>query len=107
MGKEITETKIDINSINDTTSLGGAASLDVKVFKERGMAQEFTVIGVDAVQTNWGVRIDYVIVDIAGFEHRLSSWNFQSKKKFKPLELLNKTILLEPGKHEKKLLLSF
>jgi len=97
--EKIDEVTIDIASINE---IGGEyfSRLDVEMIK---VPTKFKVESATAKVTTWGNRIDFVISDGA-FKYTLSSWNFVSKNKFKPLELINKDIFLKPY-NKKKLML--
>lgn len=103
--KSVPEEIIDLT--NDTTVLGGAPSINVEDFKNAGFRRGYEVKGIEGVKTGWGNRIDFTLLGDDGYESKISSWNFHCQKRFKPMEILNTRIFLEPGNHEKKLLLSF
>lgn len=95
---EITETEA---KLLEGMELSGVPSLMVEDIKEPYDAE---VLEVHPVPTEWGTRIEYIILGLDNYEHKISSWNFITKKRIKPLELVGKKIVLRPYS-DKKLLL--
>jgi len=95
---ELTEEQM--NLLNDT-SISGIPSLLVENVTTQLYAK---VLEVEPVPTKWGTRIEYTILTMDGYEHKISSWNFIMKKRIKPIDLVGKQICLSPYS-EKKLLL--
>ena len=96
--ESITEQTIDINDVE----VGGNA---ITYIDTRNLEKplKYMVKNAEMENTEWGVRIKYIVVDDYG-EYYLSSWNFVSKQKFKATELIGKTIILTPQKDKKPLL---
>lgn len=95
---EITQTEMEIL---EGMELSGVPSLMVEDIKAEWKAK---VLEVHPVATEWGTRIEYIVQGQDNYEHKISSWNFITKKRIKPLELVGKNIVLKPY-NEKKLLL--
>lgn len=95
---ELTEEQMQL--LNDT-SIAGIPSLLVENVETEIQAK---ILEVEPVPTKWGTRIEYTIMTLDGYEHKISSWNFIMKKRIKPIDLVGKDILLKPYS-EKKLLL--
>jgi hypothetical protein len=95
---EITQTEIEMLK---GMELSGVPSLMVDDIKAEWKAK---VLEVHPVETEWGKRIEYIIQGQDDYEHKITSWNFITKKRIKPIELVGKNIILKPYS-EKKLLL--
>jgi len=65
--------------------------------------RQFEVKSFEIVATEWGKRWDYTLCDDTD-EYLLSSWNIASRKKFKPDDLIGKTIKISPLSEKKVLL---
>lgn len=66
----------------------------------------YKVVEATGKATQWGQRVDYVLESEQGYRYKISSWNFTSKEKFKPTELIGKYVTLAKWT-EKKFKLSF
>lgn len=101
MEKDKQEIKEEVIDISEVTDVGGVASLQVENVTEPFKAK---VITATAKKTAWGNRVDFYIEGEDGYGHNISSWNFCSRKKYTPNDLIGKNILLKPY-NEKKLYL--
>ena len=56
----------------------------------------YKVISGKGMKTQWGTRVDYIIesISLESQQYKLSSWNFVTKDKFKPIDLIGKNIEL-------------
>jgi len=98
------ETISEQNIRPEDMELGGNAApfVDVRDMKE-GQTFKYVVKDYRIVPTDWGDRVEYLVLD--DYEEKwLSSWNFVTKQKFKVPDLIAKTVFLEKGKGNKPLL---
>jgi hypothetical protein len=71
-----------------------------------GEEKVFLVSTYEGTSTQWGLRIDFILIDEYNAEHKISSWNFVTQQKFKPQSIIGKKIcLLKINKADKKLVL--
>lgn len=98
--EKLEEVSISLDELQ-AIECGGARRLDIATISN---IATYMVSSVSAVKTAWGNRVDFTLKDDWG-EVILSDWNVQTKKRFKPLEIVGKTITLQPTKNPKKLLL--
>lgn len=89
-------------SIEEMDMCGGEAYLEVASIIT---PTSYKVISVEAKKTEWGNRADFIVESKQGYRYVLSSWNFIGKK-FKPMDIIGKDILLSPYT-AKKLRLDF
>ena len=87
----------------ENIEVGGESYVNVELHTEKKV---YEVTDVNGYKTKFGNKIVFRILDMNGFAYLLSNWNFISKDKFKPLDLLGLKIRLSPIKsNTKKLLL--
>lgn len=92
---KIPETQISLEELQDA-DIGG--NLIQTLYADTlTQPKKYMVKNAIGINTEWGVRIDYIVEDEYS-EYKVSSWNIITKEKIKALDLIGKNIELIQSK---------